>query len=84
MLVTEWRERDHGEVDNEVMNDLNDQDALRQCGFFNFFHCNRIRVQIRLLETLIDYYKLEEYIFMIRGRYLRIETEDIYFLIGLP
>jgi hypothetical protein len=37
-----------------------------------------------LLETLIDYWELEGDDFMIREKSTKIETENIYFLIGMP
>jgi hypothetical protein len=42
-----------------------------------------IREHQRLLETLIHYWELESDGFIINGKYLKIETEDIYFLTGL-
>jgi len=83
-MVIEWRERQYGEADNEVMDDPEAQEALWRCRFYKFFHCNRIRAQRRLLETLINYWELEADALMIGGKSLSIETEDIYFLMGIP
>jgi hypothetical protein len=55
-----------------------------RCRLYKFFCCNGIRAQRRLLETLIDYWEPEADAFMIRGKSLRIETKDIYFLTGMP
>jgi hypothetical protein len=40
--------------------------------------------QVRLLQMLINYWYPETKAFKIDGKPLRIEVDDIYFIIGLP
>jgi len=83
-IVIEWREREHGQVDDEVMDEPESQQALCRCGLYKFFCCNIIRAHQRLLETFIDYWELEANAFMIKGKSIKIEMKDIYFLTRLP
>ena len=82
MPVT-WHEREHAEVENEVMNSLEALDALRGCGFLKFFKLPNMKANMRLLEMLIDYWDVDEEAFMIDQMPLRVEVEDIYFITGL-
>ena len=36
-MVLEWREREHGEVEESVRADLMAQQALRACGLYKFW-----------------------------------------------
>ena len=35
-MVLDWREREHGDVEEAVQGDLMAQQALRACGLYNF------------------------------------------------
>lgn len=82
MTIT-WREREYATVDDEVMNDQQALDALRGCGLLKFFKMPNMRENTHLLEMLIHYWNVEDDSFMIDQMPLRIEIEDIYFIIGL-
>ena len=82
MTVT-WREREHTTIDNEVMNDQTALDALRGCGLLKLFKIPNMKANTHLLELLIHYCSAEDDAFMIDQMPVRIEVEDIYFIIGL-
>ena len=58
-MVLEWREREHGYVDEAVQGDLMAQQALRACGLYNFWCLGSLRTKPRLLQLLVDYWDLE-------------------------
>ena len=37
-MVLEWREREHGDVEDVVRGDLMAQQALRACGLYKFWY----------------------------------------------
>ena len=82
MTIT-WKEREHATIDDEVMNDQQALDALRGCGLLKIFKMPNMKANTRLLEMLIHYRSIEDDAFMIDKMPLRIEVDDIYFIIGL-
>ena len=44
---------------------------------------NEMRAQVRMLEMLVGYWDPDQEVFMIDGKTLRLEVDDIYFLTGL-
>jgi hypothetical protein len=82
-MVLEWREREHGEVDAAVDGDLVAQVALKRCGLYKFWALKGMRAQLRLLEMLVEYWDPDSESFILDGKLLRIEVEDIYFLTRL-
>ena len=82
-MVLEWREREHGDVEEVVQGDLMAQQALRACGLYKFWCLGSLRAKPRLLQLLVDYWDPEFETFQIDGISLSIEVEDIYFIIGL-
>jgi hypothetical protein len=82
-MVLEWREREHEEVDVVVERDLGAQMALKICGLYKFWALKGMRAQVRLLQFLVDYWDPDSESFNLDGKPLRIEVEDIYFLMGL-
>ena len=58
-MVLEWREREHGDVKEDVQGDLMDQQALRACGLYNFWCLGSQRAKLRLLQLLVDYWDPE-------------------------
>jgi hypothetical protein len=82
-MVLEWREREHEEVDVVVERDLVAQETLKRSGLYKFWALRGLRAQVRLLEMLVGYWDLDSERFILDGKPLRIEVEDIYFLIGL-
>jgi hypothetical protein len=75
-MMLEWREREHEEVDAVVERDLVAQ-------AYNFWALKGMRAQVRLLEMLVGYWDPDSERFILDGKPLRIEVEDIYFLTGL-
>jgi hypothetical protein len=57
--------------------------ALNKCGLYKFWVLKGMRDQVRLLEMLVGYWDPDSERFNLDGQPLRIEVEDIYFLIGL-
>ena len=53
-MVLEWREREHGDVEEAVQEDLMAQQALRACGLYKFWHLSSLRAKPRLLLLLVD------------------------------
>ena len=82
-MVLEWREREHGDVEEDVQGNLMAQRALRARGLYMFWCLGSLRAKPRLLQLLVDYWDLESETFQIDGMLLSIEVEDIYFNIGL-
>ena len=82
-MVLEWREREHGEVEEAVRADLMAQQALRACGLYKFWCLGGLRAKPRLLQMLVDYWDPDSESFQIDGMSLTIEVEDIYFITGL-
>ena len=54
-MVLEWREREHGDVEEVVRADLMAQQALRACGLYKFWCLGGLREKPRLLKMLVDY-----------------------------
>ena len=48
-MVLEWREREHGDVEEAVRGDLMAQQALRACGLYKFWCLGSLRAKPRLL-----------------------------------
>ena len=82
-MVLEWREREHGDVEEAVQGDLMAQQALRACGLYKFWCLGNLRAKPRIPQLLVGYLDLESETFQIDGMSLSIEVEDIYFITGL-
>ena len=54
-MVLEWREREHGDVEEAVQADLMAQQTLRACGLYKFWCLGILRAKPRLLQLLVDY-----------------------------
>ena len=81
-MVLEWREREHGEVEEAVRVYLMAQKALRACGLYKFWCLGGLRAKPRLLQMLVDYWDPDSESFQIDWMSLTIEVEDIYFITG--
>jgi hypothetical protein len=82
-MVIEWREREHEDIDSQVIEDLKAMESIQRCGLRNFFETSNIRAQKRLLQVLIIYWDPNADAFMLDGQPLKLEVEDMYFIIGL-
>ena len=82
-MVLEWRECEHGEVEEAVRANLLAQQALCACGLYKFWCLGGLRAKPRLLQMLVDYWDPDSESFCIDWMSLTIEVEDIYFITGL-
>ena len=82
-MVLEWREREHGDVEEVVRADIMAQKVLHACGIYKFWCLGGLRAKLGLLQMLVDYWDLDSESFQIDGMSLTIEVEDIYFITGL-
>jgi hypothetical protein len=82
-MVVNWREREHKEVDQRVVDDPKAIKALWECGLLKFFRCANMCAQPQLLELLTSYWEPNREAFVIDDVVLKIEVEDIYFLTEL-
>ena len=58
-MVLEWREREHGDVEEAVQANLKAKQALRACGLYKFWCLGSLREKPRLLQLLVDYWDPE-------------------------
>ena len=58
-MVLEWREREHGDVEEVVQADLMSQQALTAYGLYKFWRLGSLRAKPRLLQLLVDYSDLD-------------------------
>ena len=77
-MVLEWREREHGEVEEVVQGDLVAQQALRACGSYKFWCVGSLRAKPRLLQLLVDYWGPKSKTFKLDGMSHSIEVEDCW------
>ena len=82
-MVLEWREREHGDVEEAVQGDLMAQKELRDCGLYKFWCLRSLRDKPILLQMLVDYWDTDSESFQLDGMSLNIEVEDIHFITGL-
>ena len=82
-MVLEWREREHGEVEEAVRADLMAQQALHACDLYKFWCLGSLRAKPRLLQMVLDYWDPDSNYFHIDRMSLTVEIKDIYFITGL-
>lgn len=75
-----WREREHESHDLDVANDLATIQALRNYGLLKFFWLLSIRVQLELLEYLVNTWDILIQCFRLGAHILSIQVEEIFFL----
>ena len=80
-MTISWREHEHSAIDHEVMQDRASQNILQNCGLLKFFKMPNMKSNVWLLEMLVNYWEPEEDCFIIDQMPIRIEVEDIYFII---
>ena len=56
VMVLEWRERVHGDVEEAIRGVLMAQQALCACSLYNFWCLGSLRAKPRLLQMLVDYW----------------------------
>ena len=82
-MVLEWREREHGDVEEAMQCDLMAKQDLCACELYTFWCLGSLSAKPRLLHMLVDYWDPDLESFHIDGMSLSIEIEDIYFITGL-
>ena len=82
-MVLEWREREHGTMDQEALQIAPTIHALRISGLLKFFCTSPMRANVHLLEFMINYWDHDLGMFNLQGETLDITTEDMYFITGL-
>ena len=82
-MSIKWREREHEAVDDRVLENLEAEEAQRNCGLLKFFMCPSLHSQHDVLQLLISYWDVDLAAFCIDDEVLHLEVEDIYFITGL-
>ena len=62
-----WREREHEDLDSEIMEDDEALEALRHCGLKKYFEMSNMRAQVRLLEMPVGYWDVDQEVFVSDG-----------------
>ena len=82
-MAIEWKEREHGEEDEQAIQSEACMNALRNCGLKKFFLTPCLRAQPELLQYLINIWDEQEQVFRLRDQVLELEVSDVYFITGL-
>ena len=82
-MAIEWKEREHGEEDEQAMENETCMNALKNCGLNKFFLTPCLRAQPELLQYLISIWDENEQVFKLRDQVLELEVSDVYFITGL-
>ena len=53
-MVLEWREKEHGDVEEAVWGDLMAQQALHACELYKFWCLGGLKAKPSLLQILVD------------------------------
>jgi hypothetical protein len=64
-------------VDDVVERDMRAQKYLQRCGIYKFWAINEIRDQVRLLQTLINYWDAQTKDFNLDGKPFILGVDDI-------
>ena len=81
-MVIEWKEREHGEEDEMVMQNEAFMNALRDCGLKKFFLMPCLRAQPELLQYLVSIWDENKEVFKLQDQVLELEFSDVYFITG--
>ena len=81
--MIEWQEREHEDVDRQILNNLSSMAVLRNCGSIKFFEVLGMRAQSALLQYIISLWDVDLRVFRVGEETLALEIDDIYFLTGL-
>ena len=82
-MVLEWREREHEDMDQEALQDAPTMNVLCQSGLLKFLCASPMRLNVRLLEFLINYWDHDLGMSDLQGEFLEVTSEDVYFISGL-
>ena len=82
-MVLEWREREHENMDQEVLQSAPTVHALWMSWLLKFFCKSPMWANVRLLEFMINYWDHDLGMFDLQGETLEITSEYIYFIFSL-
>ena len=83
-MVLEWREREHEDVDRAILGYVNYPKSLIRCGLYKFWNLGVLRAQPRLVQMFMDYWDIPDIeAFILDGMPLKLEVDDIYFIMVL-
>ena len=82
-MLFEWREREHENMDQEVLQSAPTIHALRMSRLLKFFCTSPTWANVLPLEIMINYWDHDLGMFDLQGETLEITSEDIYFIAGL-
>ena len=77
-MVLYWREREHEYMDQESLQDSPMVNVLHQSGLLKLFCTLPMRLNVCLLEFLINYWDLNLGMFDLQGEFLEVTSEDVY------
>ena len=83
IMVLEWREQEHEDMDRYDLRDGPIMQVLQQSGLLNFFCTSIMRANVHLLEHLINYWDHDLGVFDLEGEILEVAVEDMCFITGL-
>ena len=82
-MVLEWREREHEDMEQEVLQSAPTVHALWTSGLLKLFCTSPMQANVHLLEFMINYWDNDLGMFDLQGETLEITSEEIYFIAGL-
>ena len=83
IIVLEWREQEHEDMDRYSLHNAPIVHALWQSGLLKFFCTSPMRANVRLLEHLISYWDYDLGAFDLQGEILEITVQGMYFITRL-
>ena len=83
IMVLEWREGEHEDMDSDSLQDGLTMQVLWKIGLLKFFCTSNMQANVSLLEHLINYWDHDLGAFDLQGEILEVSVEDMYFIVGL-
>ena len=83
IMVLEWREREHEDMDSDALWDGPTMQVLWQSGLLKFFCTSNMWANVRLLEILINYWDDDLGTFDLQRDILEVTVEYMYFITGI-
>jgi hypothetical protein len=83
-MQVRWRERDFEALRDEISGDQVLRGQLATYGLLKFLENPLMRGSARLLSQIIEYWNVDDEVFIVHGEQIELTLIDIYFLTGLP
>ena len=77
-MALDWREREHGDMDQDALRSSPMVNALWQRRLLKFFCTSPMQSNVHLLEFMINYWNHDLGMFDLQGEFLEITLEDIF------